>query len=93
MPEDLRSKHKFNSEELRRLRQEKAISIPDLAEALGCNKTTIQRWERGEFSPRGEDVLSIAILFGVPIESLFTVDDEAPPDPPRKPGKRKKAKR
>lgn len=92
MPQEIRGKHRFNSEELRRLRRERELSIIDLAGKLGCNKTTIQRWERGDFSPKGEDVMAIATLFNVPIESLFTID-ETPQEPPKKPSKRKKANR
>ncbi len=52
-------------------RKAKLITQAALAEALDCEVTTIGRYERGEHSPDGEQLVKLAVFFGVsPIDFL-----------------------
>ncbi len=37
--------------ELRRIRQQKGLRLIDLQEIVGCHRTTLGRWERGDDYP------------------------------------------
>lgn len=57
-------------------RKWKQVTQAVLAEALDCEVTTIGRYERGEFSPDGEQLIKLALFFGVsPIDFLPTEID------------------
>lgn len=55
---------------LQRLRQERRLTQPQLAEALGINKRTILRWEAGEGEPGATELVAMARFFGVSIDQL-----------------------
>jgi transcriptional regulator with XRE-family HTH domain len=58
-------------------RKSKQVTQAALAEALECEVTTIGRYERGEHSPDGEQLLKLAAFFGVsPLDFLPTDADE-----------------
>lgn len=46
-------------------RKWKQVTQANLAEALDCEVTTIGRYERGEFSPDGEQLVKLAVFFDV----------------------------
>jgi transcriptional regulator with XRE-family HTH domain len=57
---------------IRRHRQAKGMSQPDLADAIGVPPSTIYRLERGEFKlPRPEKLQRIARALDVEFEELF----------------------
>jgi len=57
-------------------RKAKQITQAVLAEALDCEVTTIGRYERGDFSPDGEQIIKLAVFFNVsPIDFLPTEAD------------------
>ncbi|MDY7563438.1 MULTISPECIES: helix-turn-helix transcriptional regulator [unclassified Pseudomonas] len=58
---------------IRSHRKAKHITQARLAEALDCEVTTVGRYERGDFSPDGEQLVKLAIFFGVsPLDFLPT---------------------
>ncbi len=60
------------------LRADRGISRRELADALGIHYQTMGYLERGEYSPSLHLTLRIARYFGVPVESIFSLD-ELPP--------------
>lgn len=57
-------------------RKARNVTQAVLAEALDCEVTTIGRYERGEFSPDGEQLIKLAKFFKVsPIDFLPTEID------------------
>lgn len=62
---------------IRTHRKSKQVTQAALAEALECEVTTIGRYERGEHSPDGEQLLRLAAFFHVsPLDFLPTPADE-----------------
>lgn len=54
-------------------RKARKITQAVLAEALDCEVTTLGRYERGEYSPDGEQLMKLAAFFNVsPIDFLPT---------------------
>ncbi len=50
---------------IRKLRRDADMSQGQLAERLGVNLMTVNRWERGHQIPSGDTLQKIARLFGV----------------------------
>lgn len=46
-------------------RKNQGVTQEMLAEALGCESTTLGRYERGEYAPDGEQLVKLAQFFGV----------------------------
>lgn len=55
-------------------RIERGLSRKDLAAAVGVNPQTIGFLERGTYSPSVELALKLAAVFGVPVDSLFSLN-------------------
>ena len=75
---------------LRQKRQERGLSMKDLAEQLGVTYSTISTWETGHDSPGIKNLKKIAAFFDEPIE-VFAKDFDIDPDallPPPSEGKR-----
>lgn len=51
--------------EIRRLRTLKGLSHTATARAIGVGVASIERWERGTFSPKVPQLMALAQLFGV----------------------------
>jgi putative transcriptional regulator len=49
----------------------------ELAELLGVSRRTINAIERGKFNPSIEVAFRIAKLFNVPVEEMFSLDEES----------------
>jgi len=60
------------------LRAERGLSRRQLADKLGINYQTIGYIERGDYNPRLELALTIADLFRLPIEAIFSLKPMAP---------------
>ena len=60
------------------MRTDRRISRRELAEALGIHYQTIGYLERGEYAPSLHLALRIAQYFGVPVESVFSLDEFSP---------------
>ena len=59
------------------LRTDRGWSQNDLAVKLGVTPTTVSNWERGKFEPTASKFKAIALVFGVPMESIELVDEQA----------------
>lgn len=55
---------------LNRLRRERAMTLADVADALGVSKPTVWAWEKGKAKPIPERMDAIADALGVPVEEL-----------------------
>lgn len=60
------------------LRADRKVSRRQLADDLGVHYQTIGYLERGEYSPSLVLSLKIADYFGVPVESVFSLEPFAP---------------
>ena len=69
----------MNEAKLRnRLREHRAahgLTQEQLAERVGVTRKTINTVETGRFVPSTVLALKLARAFGVPVETLFTLDD------------------
>jgi putative transcriptional regulator len=73
---------------LKRLRLARdGMTQQDLAGAIGVTRQTIIAIERGNYQPSIELALRLARTFGVPVETIFQLDDDqsAPGSGKRKP--------
>lgn len=50
---------------IRTFRKQKNVTQAALAEAIGCEVTTLGRYERGEYAPDGEQIVKIAVFFSI----------------------------
>lgn len=60
------------------LRASRGITRRELAEALGIHYQTMGYLERGEYAPSLHLALHIAQYFGVPVESVFGLEEFPP---------------
>lgn len=68
-------KGKLNNR-IRVYRAEHRLSQGDLAERIGVTRKTISTIEVGRFVPSTVIALKIARYFGVPMEDIFSLDDD-----------------
>ena len=61
---------------LKALRAERSWSQADLAQALGVSRQTVNALETGRYDPSLPLAFKIARVFGQPIESIFSDDQE-----------------
>ena len=61
---------------LKQIRTERNIAQQDLAIAIGSCGRTIGRIERGERNASLELALRLSAYLDVPVEELFTIEDE-----------------
>jgi putative transcriptional regulator len=54
-------------------RVERGLNRKDLAATVGVNPQTIGFLERGSYSPSVELALKLSAVFGVPVDSLFSL--------------------
>ncbi|MDX3570800.1 helix-turn-helix transcriptional regulator [Streptomyces sp. ID05-47C] len=68
-PEDLRRisamRMAASSGEAREKRRELRLTLKEIAAAVGASPASVNRWERGESSPRGTSALRWADALGV----------------------------
>ena len=62
---------------LRVLRAERGWSQADLAERLGVSRQAINAIETGKYTPSLQLAFKVARLFALPIETIFSDEDEA----------------
>lgn len=56
---------------LRKIREDKGWTQPDLAKRIGVSFETISRWERGEKEPRKQHRDKLAKVTGIPFHKLL----------------------
>lgn len=64
------------SDQIKKLRQQRGFTIEDLAVALNVSRITYSKWEKGDTSPKADQIPKIADKLGVPIEMLFEQEVE-----------------
>jgi len=65
--------------EVRRLRFESGeMTQQQLADRVGCTRQTVIMLEQGRYVPSLALALRIALVFGQPVEAIFSLEDEAP---------------
>ena len=52
-----------DGEALSRVRVEAEMSLDDVAREVGCNRSSVSRWERGQRVPSGKIILSLLAIF------------------------------
>jgi putative transcriptional regulator len=60
------------------LRAERGLSRKQLADKLGINFQTIGYIERGDYNPSLELALTMAELFRLPVEAIFSLEPMTP---------------
>lgn len=59
---------------LARLRKEKGFSQEDLADKLGISRQAVSKWERAEASPDTDNLILLARLYDVSLDTLLSTD-------------------
>lgn len=60
---------------IKRVREDRKLSIRELATKAGINNGALGRYERGERTPGIATIKAIATALGVPVTELFAVGD------------------
>jgi DNA-binding transcriptional regulator YiaG len=58
----MRSRHRWDAEQVRRLRAALRLSQQALAEELGVRQQTISEWETGLYQPRGASARMLDVV-------------------------------
>ena len=58
------------------LRKEKGINQTDLGKLVGVSRQTISLIERGDYNPSVMVALSLARVFDVSLEEIFTLEED-----------------
>ncbi len=66
---------KFNSDRIKELRKTNCITQKQLGDLLGISDRAISKWESGLSKPSGENLISLAKIFHVQVESFFNDTD------------------
>jgi len=62
---------------LKEMRRRKLLTQKELAQALGTNYQTVQRWESGESTPRPAAMRRLCEILGVTPDELLAAVEEA----------------
>jgi len=63
------------SHRLKELRQDKKLSMFDLAKLVNTTHTSICRWENGDCDIKSEQLITLAKFFGVTTDYLLGLED------------------
>lgn len=61
---------------LNTMRRRAGLTVPQLAEKMGCTCSAIYFWEAGRYWPKAECLPQLAQALGCTIDDLFTDHDE-----------------
>ncbi len=65
---------KATGKNIRRLRNEKGLSVEKLRELLGlASVQSIYKWERGASIPSTDNIIFLCAIFGVKMEELIVI--------------------
>lgn len=64
---------KFNSNKIKELRELNHITQKQLGDLLGISDRAVSKWESGLSKPSGENLISLARIFNVHVESFFEI--------------------
>lgn len=68
------------AQRLAELRRAKGYSQEALARELGLSRQAVSKWERVESSPEMENLIALARLYGVSLDDLLRLEDDARDD-------------
>jgi transcriptional regulator with XRE-family HTH domain len=57
-------------EEIRRMRNQKRVTMPQISEAIGAPASAIYLWEKNRLVPDAWEIEALARFFGVPVSAL-----------------------
>ena len=66
---------KFNSDKIKELREKSGITQKQLGDMLGISDRAVSKWESGLSKPSGQNLVSLARIFNIPVEILFENTD------------------
>ena len=61
---------------LRKLRRDMDITQCELAKAIGVERSTVSKWEKGENFPRGKTLIALADFFHVSVNDILSTYKE-----------------
>lgn len=61
----------FSGNTLRRLRKAHGLTQHQLGEQVGVHHTHISKWEKGDFTPDGDNIKKLAKALGVPMSEFY----------------------
>lgn len=61
---------------LKSIRKQHNVHQKDLASAIGVSPKIVYKWENGSATPSIRAVLLISHYLNIPIDSIFSIDDE-----------------
>lgn len=64
---------------VRELRERMGITQDELAEKIKCSRATVISIEKGKYDPSLTFAMRLARVFSVPLEEVFTLDDQNAP--------------
>ena len=67
---------KIFGKRVKELREERGISMGELARHIGTSQQNVSRWESGEVMPGGDALLKLSKFFNVSIDYLMGLSDE-----------------
>jgi len=62
-------------------RKQQGLSQEELAERIGVSRQAVSKWERAESSPDTDNLIELARLYGVSLDSLLFTDEPTKKDP------------
>ena len=62
--------------QLEKIRKAKGLSQENVAQACGVDRSTVTKWENGNFMPRAEKLPALAKFLGCTIEELLKEGDK-----------------
>ena len=62
---------------LKSIRKQQNIHQKDLATAIGVSPKIVYKWENGSATPSIRAVLLMSRFLNIPIDSIFSIEDEA----------------
>lgn len=66
---------KIFAERIKELREERKLTMSQLAKELGIRQSTISRWERGERLPNLDAIIALAKFFKLSTDYLCGLED------------------
>ena len=63
---------------IRRIRQERGLSVKDVSRQLGITENALYKWEHASAQPSIDRIAELGQLYDVPVSALFGEDYEDP---------------
>lgn len=63
------------AEEIRTLRMQRGLTIEEMATSLKVSRITYSKWEKGDTSPKADQIPQIAQKLGTTVSTLFKYEE------------------